>query len=80
MEAPAIQFKYNGMIKTIIFAGGKNNGSDAGIQGLTLHSVYLTEINLLHIDFVNQAIKRTSSFADAKIFGSFNPKGTRETF
>jgi len=80
MEAPAIQFKYNGMVKTIIFAGGKNNGSDAGIQGLTLHSVYLTEINLLHVDFVNQAIKRTSSFADAKIFGSFNPKGTRDPF
>ena len=62
LEAPAITFPYNGMTKIIIFAGGKNNGSDAGIQGLTLHSVYFTEINLLNIDFINQAIKRTSSF------------------
>ena len=33
MEAPAISFEYNGMIKTIIFAGGKNTNSDVGIQG-----------------------------------------------
>jgi PBSX family phage terminase large subunit len=80
MEAPAIQFPYNGMTKTIIFAGGRNNGSDAGIQGLTLHSIYLTEINLLNEDFINQAIKRTSSFRDAKIYGTMNPKGPKHYF
>lgn len=80
MEAPAIQFPYNGMMKTIIFAGGKNNGSDAGIQGLTLHSIYLTEINLLNPDFISQAIKRTSSFKDAKIYGTMNPKGLKHFF
>lgn len=80
MEAPAIQFSYNGFTKTIIFAGGKNNGSDIGIQGLTLGAVYFTEINLLNEDFINQAIKRTSSFANARIFGTYNPKGTRHWF
>jgi len=80
MEAPAITFPYNGYQKTIIFAGGKNIGSDAGIQGLTLHSIYLTEINLLNEDFVNQSIKRTSSFKDARIFGTFNPKGPKHPF
>ncbi len=80
MEAPAISFTYNGMIKTIIFAGGKNSNSDAGIQGLTIGIVYFTEINLLNPDFINQAIKRTSSFADAKIFGTYNPKNERHWF
>jgi len=80
MEAPAIQFEYNGFVKTIIFAGGKNNGSDAGIQGLTIGAVYLTEINLLNIDFILQAVKRTSSFKNARIFGTYNPKGTRHEF
>jgi len=80
MEAPAISFPYNGMTKIIIFAGGKNQNSDMGIQGLTLHSIYLTEINMLDSEFVDQAIKRTSSFEDAKIFGTFNPRGTRHPF
>lgn len=80
MEAPAIVFEYNGFSKTIIFAGGKNNGSDIGIQGLTLGAIYLTEINLLNEDFINQAIKRTSSFKEARIFGTYNPKGTRHWF
>jgi len=80
MEAPAIKFKYNGYEKIIIFAGGKNHGSDEGIVGLTLHSIYLTEINILNEEFVNQAIKRTSSFKDAKIFGTFNPKGKKHWF
>lgn len=80
MEAPAITFKYNGIDKYIIFAGGKNANSDAGIQGLTIHSIFLTEINLLNPDFISQAIKRTSSFKDARIFGTFNPKGPRHFF
>lgn len=80
LEAPAIQFEYNGMLKTIIFAGGHNKGSDAGIQGITVHSVYFTEINLLNTDFISQAIKRTSSFKDAKIFGTMNPRGLKHWF
>lgn len=80
MEAPAIVFEYNGMIKTIIFAGGKNAGSDFSIQGLTIAAVYFTEINLLNEDFINQAIKRTSSFKNARIFGTYNPRGTRHWF
>jgi len=80
MEAPAITFDYNGFKKTIIFAGGKNNGSDTGIQGLTLGAIYLTEINLLNEDFINQCIKRTSSFKNARIFGTYNPKGSRHWF
>lgn len=80
MEAPAISFKYNGMTKIIIFAGGRNQGSDAGIQGLTVGAVYFTEINLLNEDFINQAIKRTSSFKNARIFGTMNPRGKKHWF
>lgn len=80
MEAPAIVFEYNGFTKTIMFAGGAKKGSDEAIQGLTLGAVYFTEINLLNEDFINQAIKRTASFENARIFGTYNPKGTRHWF
>ena len=53
-EAPAIKINVNGKVKYIIFVGGKNEGSDASVRGLTL-SVYFTEINLLNMDFIDQA-------------------------
>ena len=79
-KAPAITISLIMEWRKQLYLGGKNNGSDAGIQGLTLHSIYLTEINLLNEDFINQAIKRTSSFKDAKIYGTMNPKGPKHYF
>ena len=70
-EAPAIRININGKVKYIIFLGGKNVGSDAAVRGLTLGSVYFTEINLLNMDFIDQAIKRTLTFKDKKrIYGN----------
>lgn len=80
-EAPAISINQNGRIKYIVFAGGKNAGSDAGIRGLTLGSVYFTEINLLNLDFIDQAIKRTLTYKDKKrVYATFNPRGIRDPF
>lgn len=80
-EAPAIKINVNGKVKYIIFVGGKNKGSDASVRGLTLASVYFTEINLLNMDFIDQAIKRTLTFKDdRRIYGTFNPKGMRDPF
>ena len=80
-EAPAICINQNDRKKYIIFIGGKNNGSDASVRGLTLGSVYFTEINLLNMDFIDQAIKRTLTYKDARrIYGTFNPKGIRDPF
>lgn len=80
-EAPAICINCNNKKKYIIFVGGKNNGSDSAVRGLTLASVYFTEINLLNLDFVDQAIKRTLTFKDKRrIYATFNPKGIRDPF
>ena len=80
-EAPCIEINQNGRKKYIIFAGGKNDGSDSGVRGITLGSVYFTEINLLNLDFIDQAIKRTLTFKDKRrIYGTFNPKGTKDPF
>lgn len=80
-EAPSIEIKHNGKTKHIIFAGGKNVGSDRGIRGITIGSVYFTEINLLNMNFIDQAIKRTLTFKDKrKIYATFNPKGIRDPF
>lgn len=80
-EAPAIQISVNGVTKYIIFVGGRNVGSDDAVRGLTLASVYLTEINLLNMEFIEQVINRTLTFKDERrIYGTFNPKGIRDPF
>ena len=80
-EAPAIRINDNGKTKYIIFLGGKNVGSDSAVRGLTLGSVYFTEINLLNMDFIDQSIKRTLTFKGTRrIYGTFNPKGKRDPF
>lgn len=80
-EAPSIEINQNGKIKHIIFAGGKNTGSDSSIRGITIGSVYFTEINLLNMEFIDQSIKRTLTFKDKRrIYGTFNPKGIRDPF
>lgn len=80
-EAPAIRISTNGIVKHIIFVGGKNVGSDSAVRGLTLASVYFTEINLLNMDFIDQAVKRTLTFKDGRrIYGTLNPRGIRDPF
>ena len=67
--------------KYIIFIGGKNNGSDSSVRGLTIASLYFTEINLLNLDFIDQAVKRTLTFKDKRrIYATFNPRGARDPF
>ena len=39
--------------KYIIFVGGYHKNSQDTIQGLSLELIYLTEANLLNIDFIN---------------------------
>ena len=80
-NAPCVRLKTPNGTKTIIFTGGEKEGSDTDIQGLTLGGVYFVEINLLHPDFIDQAIKRTGADGDrAFIFGTLNPKSARHIF
>lgn len=79
--APAITLKTKNGDRSIIFIGGENKGSEEEIRGLTLGGVFFTEINNLDLDFVEQAIKRTSADGrKAFIFATLNPKGAKHPF
>lgn len=76
-NSTAIRFDYQGVTKFIVFANGYNKNSQDFIQGDTYNGIYLTEINLLNPEFIDQAIKRTVSDPDRFIFGTYNPRGKK---
>jgi len=67
-----IQSKVGG--KVVFFAGGGKAGSEANIKGYTYGTVYITEANECHPDFVQEAFDRTISSSCRKIFHDLNPK------
>lgn len=79
-NSTAIRFDYKGTTKFIVFANGYNKNSQDFIQGDTYNGIYLTEINLLNPEFIDQAIKRTVSDPDRFIFGTYNPRGKKHWF
>jgi len=79
--SPAISLYVNDILYYIIFSGGSNNGSDTEIQGLTLGGIYLTEINKLQANFINQCMERLGSDADnAFLFATLNPLNENNFF
>ena len=76
----ALAVEYKKITKYIIFAGGYNKNSQDFIQGLSLGGVYLTEINLLNLDFITQCQKRIAAAEGGFIIGTLNPKGPSHWF
>lgn len=60
--------------------GGKDESSYALIQGLTLAGVLFDEVALMPQSFVDQAIARTLSYANAKIYFNCNPESPNHWF
>lgn len=60
--------------------GGKDESSYSLIQGLTLAGVLFDEVALMPQSFVDQAIARTLSFANAKIWFNCNPESPSHWF
>lgn len=60
--------------------GGKDESSYALIQGLTLAGVLFDEVALMPQSFVDQAIARTLSFNNAKIWFNCNPESPNHWF
>lgn len=60
--------------------GGKDESSQALIQGLTLAGVLFDEVALMPRSFVDQAIARTLSFKAAKLWFNCNPESPNHWF
>lgn len=60
--------------------GGKDESSYALIQGLTLAGVFFDEVALMPQSFVDQAIARTLSYKNAKIWFNCNPESPNHWF
>lgn len=60
--------------------GGKDESSYALIQGLTLAGVLFDEVALMPKSFVDQAIARTLSFKNAKLWFNCNPESPSHWF
>ena len=60
--------------------GGKDESSYALIQGLTLAGVLFDEVALMPQSFVDQAIARTLSYDNAKIWFNCNPESPNHWF
>ena len=60
--------------------GGKDESSYMLIQGITLHGVLFDEVALMPRSFVDQAIARTLSIDDAKLWFNCNPENPNHWF
>lgn len=62
------------------FFGGKDESSYSLIQGITLAGVLLDEVALMPRSFVEQAMARTLSYENAKIWFNCNPENPQHWF
>lgn len=60
--------------------GGKDESSYQLIQGITLAGIFMDEVALMPRSFVEQALARTLTYADRKIWFSCNPEGQLHWF
>ena len=79
-DKEAIYLNCNGVEKVVIFAGGGKVSDAAMIKGNSFGSVYITEVNECHPDFMQEALSRTLASRDRKIFFDLNPKPPRHWF
>lgn len=66
--------------KVVVIAGGKDSDDYRGIKGNSYGSIYITEANECHKSFVQEAMDRTISSNNRKIFFDLNPKPPRHWF
>ena len=62
------------------FYGGKDESSYTLIQGITLHGVLFDEVALMPESFVSQAISRTLSVDNSKLWFNCNPESPAHWF
>ena len=79
-DKEAIYITCNTGEKVVIFAGGSKVSDAALIKGSSFGTVYISEVNECHPDFVNEALSRTLASSDRKIFFDLNPKPPRHWF
>lgn len=62
--------------QVLIFVGGSKSNSYVSIRGLTAMSVLMTEVNLAHPTFIEEAIGRTISTSEEhrRLFFDLNPE------
>lgn len=70
----------NGRENYFYLFGGKDEASYKLIQGITLAGVFFDEVALMPESFVNQAIARTLSISDSKLWFSCNPDSPAHWF
>jgi PBSX family phage terminase large subunit len=66
--------------KIILISGGGKNGDERYIKGLTLGSVYITEVNECAQSFVKEVFDRTMSSSRRAILFDLNPKSELHWF
>lgn len=74
-----VEATYNRQINRFYIFGGKDEGSAALIQGITLAGVLLDEVALMPRSFVEQALARCS-VEGSKFWFNCNPQGPRHWF
>ena len=72
--------KSGGKINYFYLFGGKDESSYTLIQGLTLAGVLFDEVALMPKSFVDQAIARTLSYKNAKLWFNCNPESPTHWF
>ena len=66
--------------KIVLISGGGDKASVPKIKGNTYGSVYVTEVNECHEDFVKEVFTRTLTSSDRKLFFDLNPKAPSHWF
>ena len=66
--------------KIVLISGGGDKASVPKIKGNTYGSVYVTEVNECHVDFVKECFTRTLTSHNRKIFFDLNPKAPMHWF
>lgn len=79
-DKEAIYIQCGGVEKVVIFAGGSKASDAPLIKGSSFGTVYISEVNECHPDFVKEALSRTLASRDRKIFFDLNPKPPRHWF
>ncbi|MEE0393011.1 MAG: PBSX family phage terminase large subunit [Ruminococcus sp.] len=72
--------KGNGKQNQFHVFGGKDEASYKLVQGITLSGVFFDEVALMPESFVNQAIARTLSVGDARLWFNCNPDNPQHWF
>lgn len=75
-----LEVKLNGRTNRFYVFGGKDESSYTLLQGITLAGVLLDEVALMPQSFVNQALARTFTYPNKKIWFNCNPEGTLHWF